>query len=194
MGQPKAEKRLLETLTREEISVLEHAAEAERDRLIIRLLADTGMRLGELLGLGPDDLVENRRERYVKARGKGARERLVPVPPALFLRLRRLASRGHERIFVTLRRSPATGQYQPLAARSVQNMIRFVADAGGIHKRVYPHLFRHSYATWALRKGMNPLQLQRILGHSDLTMISTVYSHLNAADSYEAMLELLRAD
>jgi integrase len=41
---------------------------------------------------------------------------------------------------------------------------------------------------------MNPLQLQRILGHADLTMISTVYSHLNASDSYAAMLDLLRAE
>ncbi len=73
-------------------------------------------------------------------------------------------------------------------------MVRYLAEEAGVAKRVHPHLFRHSYATWALRKGMNPLQLQRILGHTDLTMISTVYSHLNAADSYEAMLEVLRAD
>jgi len=73
-------------------------------------------------------------------------------------------------------------------------MLRFTAEAAGLGRHVHPHLFRHSYATWALRKGMNPLQLQRILGHADLTMISTVYSHLNASDSYTAMLDLLRAE
>lgn len=194
LHQPRAEKKLLETLSREEITKLEDAADLERDKLIIRMLADSGVRLGELLGLRPGDLIEQGRERYAKVCGKGARERLVPVAPALFQRLRRYAGRGHERIFVTNRRSPRTREYEPLAPRSVQNMLRFIGAEAGLERRVHPHLFRHSYATWALREGMNSLQLQRILGHADLTMISTVYSHLNASDSYEAMLELLRAE
>jgi len=194
MHQPKPEKKLIETLSREEVTKLEDAAVTERDKVIIRLLADSGVRLGELLGLRSTDLIEQGRERYVKVNGKGARQRLVPVAPALYQRLRRLAARGHDRIFVTVRRSPRTREYEPLAARSVQNMLRFTAEAAGLGRHVHPHLFRHSYATWALRKGMNPLQLQRILGHADLTMISTVYSHLNASDSYTAMLDLLRAE
>jgi integrase/recombinase XerD len=198
--QPLAEHRLMETLSREEIQRLEDVAGAERDKLMIRLLADSGIRLGELLGLRAGDLVEQGRERYIKVRGKGARERLVPLQPGLFMRLRKYAERGRptdtraERIFVTTRRSPATGEYEPLAPRSVQNMIKWHAQAAGIERAVHPHLFRHSYATWALRKGMNPLQLQRILGHADLSMISGVYSHLTATDAYAAMLDLMRAD
>lgn len=194
MHQPKPEKKLIETLSREEVMKLEDAAVTERDRVIIRLLADSGVRLGELLGLRSTDLIEQGRERYVKVNGKGARQRLVPVAPAFYQRLRRLAARGHDKIFVTVRRSPRTREYEPLAARSVQNMLRFTAEAAGLGRHVHPHLFRHSYATWALRKGMNPLQLQRILGHADLTMISTVYSHLNASDSYAAMLQLLSTE
>jgi len=192
--QPKPERKLIETLSREEVTKLEDAANAERDKIIIRLLADTGVRLSELLGLRALDLIEQGRERYIKVRGKGARERLVPVTPTLYQRLRTYAKRGHDRIFVTIRRSPRTREYETLAPRSVQNMLRFTAESAGVARRVHPHLFRHSYATWALRKGMNPLQLQRILGHADLTMISTVYSHLNASDSYAAMLDLLRAE
>jgi integrase/recombinase XerD len=71
-------------------------------------------------------------------------------------------------------------------------MVAFLAQQAEIGRRVHPHVFRHSYATWALRRGMNPLQLQKILGHRDLTMISRVYSHLAPADSYAAMLELMR--
>ncbi len=198
--QPVREHRLLETLTREEITRMEDAADSQRDKLIIRLLAETGIRLGELLGLRSSDLTEQGRERYIKVKGKGSRERLVPLAPALFQRLRAYALRGRpastrgERIFVTNRRSPKTGEYEPLAPRSVQNMIHFCAQSAGIERSVHPHLFRHSYATWALRKGMNPLQLQRILGHRDLSMISTVYAHLTPADSYTAMMELLRAE
>jgi site-specific recombinase XerD len=197
--QPVAEHRLMETLTREEITRMEDAAGVERDKLIIRILADTGIRLGELLGLRAGDLVEQGRERYIKVRGKGARERLVPVRPELYMRLRRYAERGRlagsaSRIFVTTRRSPKTGEYESLAPRSVQNMLKWVAKDGHIERAVHPHLFRHSYATWALRKGMNPLQLQRILGHADLSMISGVYSHLTPTDAYAAMIELTRTE
>ena len=197
--QPVAEHKLLETLTREEIQKMEDAASTDRDKLIVRVLADTGIRLGELLGLRRGDLVEQGRERYIKVRGKGARERLVPLKPELFVRLRKYADRVRTagtgaRIFVTARRSPKTGEYEPLAPRSVQNTIKWVAETAGIERAVHPHLFRHSYATWALRKGMNPLQLQRILGHADLSMISTVYSHLTATDAFTAMMDLLRSE
>ena len=64
----------------------------------------------------------------------------------------------------------------------------------GIGQRVYPHLLRHSFATWALRRGMNAVALQRILGHSDLTMISRVYSRLLPADTASAMMQLLRSE
>ncbi|MHB8589805.1 MAG: tyrosine-type recombinase/integrase [Candidatus Dormibacteraceae bacterium] len=197
--QPQRHRQLLETLDRKEISQMENAADSERDKLIIRLLADTGIRLGELLGMRRTDLVEQGRERYIKVRGKGSRDRLVPLQPSLFVRLRNYATRGRttpavERIFVTNRKSPKSREYEPLAPRSVQNMLHFNAKAAGVERKVHPHLFRHSYATWALRKGMNPLQLQRILGHADLTMISSVYSHLTATDSYDAMIALLRAE
>jgi integrase/recombinase XerD len=198
--QPVREHKLLETLTREEIARIEDVADSQRNKLIIRLLADTGIRLGELLGLRASDLEEQGRERYIKVRGKGARERLVPVAPALFQRLRTYATRGRptstrvERIFVTNRRSPKTKEFEPLKPRSVQNMIHFNAQEAGIERKVHPHLFRHSYATWALRRGMNPLQLQRILGHRDLAMISGVYSHLTPSDSYTALMDLLRAE
>lgn len=198
--QPMREHKLLETLTRAEIAKMEGVADSQRDKLIVRLLADTGMRLGELLGLRASDLEEQGRERFLKVRGKGARERLIPVEPKLFERLRTYATRGRsvsmrgERIFVTNRRSPKTQDFEPLRPRSVQNMIHFTAQEAGIERSIHPHLFRHSYATWALRKGMNPLQLQRILGHRDLAMISGVYSHLTPSDSYTALMALLRAE
>src|SRR5262249_50193024 len=62
---PRTERRVLETLDREEIRRLEDAAQNERDRLIVRLLADTGMRAGELCGIRHDDLIEEGRDRFV---------------------------------------------------------------------------------------------------------------------------------
>jgi len=73
-------------------------------------------------------------------------------------------------------------------------MIRNVAALAGITKRVYPHLLRHSFATWQLSRGMNPIQLAQILGHSSLTMIQAVYSHLSLVDAYEAILRTYREE
>jgi integrase/recombinase XerD len=193
--QPTRERKLVETLTRQEIQKLEDTATTARDALIIRLLADSGIRLGELLGLRASDLVEQGRERFIHVKGKGARERLVPVVPALFTRLKRYAGHSGDRIFMTVRRSPKTGQLERLRPRSVQNMIGFVAQAAGV-RATHPHTFRHSFATWCLQppRSMNPVTLAKILGHKDLRMIVEVYAHLIAADTYNALIEVMRAD
>ena len=100
-------RRVLTVLERDEIRAMEDAAGSERDKLIVRVLADTGLRLSELLGLTAGDLIEQGRDRYVKVMGKGSRERLVPLQPALYVRLRRFAANGarqetsSDRIFTT---------------------------------------------------------------------------------------------
>ncbi len=178
---------------------MEHAARTERDKLIIRLLADTGLRVGELLGLRANDLVEQNRNYYLHVRGKGAIDRLVPAPK-VYRRLRVYIERGRPkdavstRIFLSHRRRPSGGDYEPLTTSGVDQMVRNVAETAGIAKRVYPHLLRHSFATWQLSRGMNPIQLAQILGHSSLTMIQAVYSHLSPVDAYEAVLRTYREE
>jgi integrase/recombinase XerD len=58
-------------------------------------------------------------------------------------------------------------------------------------KRVHPHIFRHSAATWMLQQGMDSLLVARILGHNSLAMIQRVYAHLTPDDTYEALIKLL---
>ncbi len=195
---PRLPKRDIEVLSRDEIELMEDTARTERDKLIIRLLADTGIRVGELIGLRVSDLVERDRKQYLRVRGKGDRERLVPIP-ALYRRLRRYADRGRpqdatsDRLFIALKRRPG-GDNEPLTESGVQQMMRNVARLAGIERRIHPHLFRHSFATWQLTRGMNPIQLAQILGHSSLAMIQQVYAHLAPSDAYEAMLRTLPAD
>jgi site-specific recombinase XerD len=163
---PKLTRRVIDVLTRAEIQAMEDAADNERDKLIIRLLADTGIRLSELPGLRAADIIEgDGRHTFLKIRGKGDKERLVPLAPALARRLRRFAERGRkeantDRIFIALRRRPNSGEYRPLTPSGLGQMVRILAATTGITKRVHPHLFRHSFATQMLRKGMNPLILQ----------------------------------
>ncbi len=185
--QPKAEKKLKEVLSRDEIDKIENAAELERDKLMVRLMADTGIRLGEMLSLRPSDLKEVGRERYVQVRGKTG-ERLVPVMPMLYTRLKRYAGRG-DRIFMTVRKSPLTAQFEPLRPRSVENTLNYAATRAGIERRIYPHLFRHSFVTFWLRQHKNPVSLQHILGWSSLAMLKD-YEHLMVSDDYQAMLDL----
>ncbi len=73
-------------------------------------------------------------------------------------------------------------------------MISTCAKVAGIRKRLYPHLFRHSFATWALSRGMNPVQLKDILGHSSLAMITNVYSHLAPEDAHAALMAAIGAE
>jgi integrase len=61
-------------------------------------------------------------------------------------------------------------------------------------KRVHPHLFRHSAVTFMLQRGMNPLLVAQMLGHTSLAMIQRVYAHLTPTDAHQALMQALRTD
>lgn len=189
---PRPPRTLIEVLSREEVERLEERAQAERDKLIVRVLADTGIRASELLGLRAADLMSVDRGFYIRVRGKGNKERLVPAPK-LAERLRRFARGREGRLFMGLHRRPA-GDYEPLTLSGLQKMLRALGRESEIGKRVHPHIFRHSFATWALSRGMNPIQLADILGHSSLVMIQRNYAHLSNRDAYDAMVRALAKD
>ncbi len=192
-------KRLRDVLTRQEIDAMENAAPSERDKLIVRVLADTGMRVGELCSLRVSDIIATGdRKHFLRIRGKGDQERLAPIMPALHRRLLKFAAhtRGDtlsDRIFLGLRRRPNSGTYEAVTESGVQQMIRFLAQSAGIEKRVYPHLLRHSFVTYCLTRGMPTVQIARIIGHKSLKMINEVYEHLQATDGYDAMRRVLSA-
>jgi integrase len=196
---PRLDHRVLDVLSRDEILAMEEHAGNERDKLIVRILADTGIRLAELLKLTASDLRIDGRKPYLRVQGKGGRERLVPVFPTLARRLERYVERGRResrsgRLFLGLRRRPSSGEFEELRDSGVQQMIRALAEEAGIRKRVYPHLFRHSFITWQLRTGTNPIVLSRIVGHESLTMINQVYANLTMEDAHDALMRSLLAE
>lgn len=195
---PRLTQRVVEVLSRDEIDRLEAAAPTDRDKLIIRLLADTGIRVGELCGLEMDDIITAQdRRAFLKVLGKGSKERLVPISPGLVRSIERYRRARPEtrskHLFVASRRNPQ-GDYAPLQPSGILQLLRGDAERAGITRRVHPHLLRHSFATEALRRGMNPIQLAQILGHSGLRMIEQVYAHLNAVDGYDAVMRMLTSD
>ncbi len=190
---PRRSKPHHDILTRDEIDQLERAAGSERDRLIIRILADCGLRLSELTGLREQDIVRSGRQAHLRVLGKLSRVRDVPIAPPLLRRLERYVSylpegRSDGRVFVASRRG-RDGEYNALATNGVYQAIRDAQARAGMTKRVHPHLFRHSWMTEMLRKGMNPIQLSVIAGAS-MGVIAEHYTHLTRDDAYDAMLRL----
>jgi len=193
---PKLPRQRKDVLSREEISRMELKAPTERDRLIIRIFGDCGLRLGELTRLRIQDVVRSRKGTALDVDGKGRRQRRVPVPPSLIRRLERhIASLPADdptaRLFLALHRGPH-GYCEPLTESGINNLIGVAAARAGIGRNVHPHLLRHSWMTEMLRSGMNPIQLSVIAGASP-EVIGSSYEHLNEDDAQEALIRALTA-
>jgi integrase/recombinase XerD len=189
-------KRIREVLTRQEIQLMEDTATDARDKLILRTLADTGMRVGELLTLRKDSsLQENTHDKqyWLRVIGKGDKQRDIDVQPALYRRLRDFAAHGSpkdcEFIFCGKRRR--NDQLVPLTRSGVDQLIRNLAKTARVDKRVFPHLLRHSYITHMLSKGANLVQLQDQMGHTSLAMISEAYNNMGIKTRYGQLAGLL---
>ncbi len=190
---PRREKPIRDVLSREEIARLEAVMVQERDKLIIRIFADCGLRLDELTKLTAADIVRSGRQAHLRVLGKRNRVRDVPIPPSLLRRLDRfIEARPEERssngIFLCHRRRGEL--YDALTMIGVYQVVKDAFRRARIGKPVYPHLLRHSWMTEMLRNGMNPIQLSFIAGASP-DVIAQHYAHLTKDDAYEAMIRAL---
>jgi integrase/recombinase XerD len=179
---PRPSRRLPQLLSREEIDRLLAAPRPTtpaglRDRAMLELLYATGLRVSELVGLSVNDL--HLETRMLLARGKGSKERIVPVgAPAAeavraYLELARprlLHGRVSKDLFVTPRGARMTRQgFWKLLGRH--------ARAAGIARRISPHKLRHSFATHLLAGGADLRAVQAMLGHADVTT-TQIYTHV----------------
>ena len=193
-------------LTSEQVRILINACSTARDKLILWLLADTGMRRGELLGVHESDLdwaartikiVRRNNPNHAYVKGK---ERELSI--ADLLRNREFCEilteyteqeyprevveqLGHDMFFVVLHRgSPSYGK--PLEPQNLNKLLKRLHKKTGIDlKRVYPHLFRHTHATHNIREGRQKgkdnskvaKNVQRQLGHKSVSTTLEVYDH-----------------
>lgn len=190
---PRREKPIRDVLSRAEIDRLERVMPNERDRLIVRIFGDCGLRLDELTRLHAADVIRSGRQVHFRVRGKRNRVRDVPVPPSLVRRLERFvearpAARNSDAIFLTHRRHH--GVHDALTVVGVYRVVQDAVRRAGFGRPVYPHLLGHSWMTEMLRCGMNPIQLSFIAGASP-DVIAQHYAHLTKDDAYEAMLRAL---
>jgi integrase/recombinase XerD len=189
---PKQPKRLLNVLSRQEIDLMESAATNERDRLIIRVLGDTGIRVGELLGIRRIDLREGAHSYLVRVIGKGDKEREVGLPETTYKRLKQFAEPGRADAWLFVGQRRRGGEATPLTVSGARQVVKGLAREARIERRIWPHLFRHSYASHQLIRGVSPIILQKHLGHESLAMISQTYGHILADDSYSILMDGLR--
>ncbi|MDD6824859.1 MAG: tyrosine-type recombinase/integrase [Oscillospiraceae bacterium] len=156
----KTSKTIKETYTDENLEVMRDSCTELRDLAMIDMLASTGMRVGEMVGLNRDDIDFNERECVVL--GKGDKERIVYFDARTKLHLQDyLNSRTDDEsaLFVSLR-SP----HKRLTIGAIELRVRNMGKKLGINK-VHPHKFRRTLATMAIDKGMPIEQLQQLLGH-----------------------------
>ena len=158
--QPKIVK---ETYSDEALERMRDECENARDLAIVNLLASTGMRVGELVGLDRDDVDFKNRECVVF--GKGSKERVVYFDARTKIHLENyLASRTDDNpaLFVSLLKP-----HQRIALSCVEIRIRKLGKKLGL-SRAHPHKFRRTLATRAIDKGMPIEQVQRLLGHTKI--------------------------
>ncbi len=189
---PKLEQFEPETFTPVEEKQLLAAADNERDRLLVAFMLATGLRLQEVAHVTIDDIVESPIGAYVRIRqGKGRKDRIVPLDTArnrLSQKLLRYAQQSRPKgsderaLFLSFRSGP-DGSVKPLTARGIQIVLYRLGQLTGIH--VYPHKFRHTFATRALSAGVDVMALQKALGHTTLAMVSR-YVHYQKDDLLEA--------
>jgi integrase/recombinase XerD len=147
---------------------------ADRDRAMILLLLDTGVRASELCAdpkrKAPGLLIQDvdQRNLNIKVMGKGDKERIVPISPRTSKAIwRYLLSRPDASTTAPLFISQRGG---PLTSSGLLQLIRRLGQRAGISD-AHPHRFRHTFAINFLRNGGNSLELQRLLGHSTLEMV-----------------------
>lgn len=146
-----------------------------RDRAILELLYSSGLRVSELSGLDMGDI--DLKEGFVKAKGKGKKERIVPIGKKAFEALRTymvervLLKKKDKAIF--LNRSG-----KRLSDRSVRRIVVKYARAILLDSRIGPHTLRHTFATHLLQGGADLRVIQELLGHSSLSTTQK-YTHLD---------------
>lgn len=185
----KRERRLPCILTKEEVfRILDHVTTFHNYSFLSTVYA-CGLRISEALGLQVSDIDSQRMMIHVH-RGKGAKDRYVPLPHDTLKLLRHywLTHKNPTLIFPALGRGHNKGPTAtfPMAIDSVQGAFRHAKFAAGIKKRrVSVHTLRHCYATHLLEEGVNPRIIQRYMGHSQLET-TMVYFHLTQKGTEDA--------
>jgi site-specific recombinase XerD len=168
----KRPKTLPTVLGEEEVARLLECVPNQKHRTLITTLYGAGLRLSEAAHLRIPD-VDGGRGQLKITRGKGRKERLIPLSPRLLQELRDywLRTRPSDYLF------PGKTPHTPLSGTTIQKACKLAATQAGILKNVTPHTLRHSFATGLLEAGVDLLTIGRLLGHKSFTT-TLIYLHV----------------
>lgn len=181
---PKIGRKLPDTLSEEEIEEIISQIdlskpEGERNRAMLETLYSCGLRVSELVNLKISDLFFE--EGFIRVIGKGNKERFVPINLYTIkliniykdqIRSKVKAQKGFEDILFLNRRG------KKLTRNMVFLILKDLVEKAGLHKKVSPHTFRHSFATHLLENGADLRAIQQMLGHESITT-TEIYMHLD---------------
>ncbi len=181
---PRRGRKLPQVLNRGEVTrLLDQPSGTEptdlRDRALLELMYASGLRASEAIGLGVGDIDLD--EQVLRARGKGSKERLVPVGHSAAEAVRRYLEQGRPRLvgnrsethlFVNFRGGALTRQ-------GLYKIVRRHAVSAGLGDRMSPHTLRHTFATHLLAGGCDLRSVQEMLGHADVAT-TQLYTHLSS--------------
>lgn len=180
---PKIGLKLPSVLTLEEIEILlsiidVSTKEGQRNKAIIETLYSCGLRVSELIDLKFSDLFFD--EGFIKVKGKGNKQRLVPISPSaikeinnyLYFRPEINIKKGYEDTLFLSNRGTSISRIM------IFHFIKQYAMEAGIKKSISPHTFRHSFATHLLEGGANIRAIQLMLGHEKITT-TEIYTHMD---------------
>lgn len=182
MESPKFLSRLPGYLTTDEVASLLSAPNIEksgglRDRAMLETLYASGLRVSELIGLKISDV--NLEAGYLITRGKGEKERIVPLGDSAISWLERylkdvrpILDKRNGEVFIFLNRDGRS-----LSRQYFWKAIKNYAKEAGIKKEISPHTIRHSFATHLLAGGADLRSVQAMLGHEDVTT-TEIYTHV----------------
>lgn len=191
---PKIPRKLPDVLSHIEVeAMLEQInrgqAEGERNYSIIETLYSCGLRVSELVNMGISDI--SFQNEFVKVRGKGNKERLVPIGSKALkhldiyihqIRVHQVPKKGYEDIVYLNKRG--TG----LSRVMIFYIVKDLAKRAGIHKKISPHSLRHSFATAMVEGGADLRAVQQMLGHESITT-TEIYTHLDREFLRETLLQ-----
>lgn len=184
---PKKAQKLPGILSREEIEeILKMPDQTQfagiRDHAILETLYATGMRVSELTNLSMDMLYFE--AGFIRVIGKGNKERLVPIGNIAQKAIEHYL--GQSRPEFLQNKNPAKSKNKvfinqrgsPLSRMTIWNIVNKYSKQAGIKKNVYPHIFRHSFATHLLEGGAGLRAVQEMLGHTSINT-TEIYTHVD---------------
>ncbi len=183
---PKVPQLILKTLTGEQIetilNVIGHSSAQEvKYRCIVLLLLDTGLRILELISIKNDDL--DLIHGLITVLGKGQKQRIVPISALTRKELTKYIK--YHRQDLCSEESPylfPASSGDRISATSVRQYMRRLCMREGLEgTKLYPHLFRHTFATQSIAKGANVFTVKEIMGHKSL-QTTMKYTHLTVED------------